>query len=617
MRGEVDVRRGAGLDQPALTHHGDLVGEGQGLVLVVGDQQAGGRRPAAPGPRRGRSTRRSRRRGTRTARRAARPWSGARAPAASATRCCWPPESSCGARLRKVRGTARRGRASRRSGCRRGARRGQAEARCWRRRRGAGRARPPAGRSRPAALRGHAAGPSRRHPVVEARSCPRRGVEPGDEPQQGRLAAPGRAQHAVSEPCGRSRGRPVVDLGSPAEGRPGTPCVTPVMPTLMAARLPRCRMSRTVAGTEMSTSSEGVRRGGAVARLGGRRPELGGERRCRWGSAAAWRSARSGWRGRPARRRRRGWGAISGSVTRRAVAIGPTPRLGHVVEHLGSLLERGRDRDRPRGRKRIAYAATSRSGGLVDGRPTGSRRMHQGQADDDAGQRVGDVRAPLDDGGEASAVRTDSHATGARARVTPGRRWRAATVEPSGAGQLAEGELGRRADDQPVDEGYVGTPRRARRAVTRASSGQRGAASASAARRRAAPRPTRRKPRRPRSRSSASSSSRHSSTSTPASALPPQPLKVDLVLVVDRGGERGEAQQCSAPNSASRCSPRAARHRAAPAAAGQHDAGGRCDRAVAERPAPPPAPGRARAAARHGEVDERVVGQGDDSTAPA
>ena len=41
-RGEVDLARGRGLHQPARAHHRDLVGEGQRLVLVVGDQQRGG-----------------------------------------------------------------------------------------------------------------------------------------------------------------------------------------------------------------------------------------------------------------------------------------------------------------------------------------------------------------------------------------------------------------------------------------------------------------------------------------------------------------------------------------------------------------------------------------------
>ncbi len=50
VRGEVDVGGGAGLDQPALAEHGDLVGQRQGLGLVVGDQQAGGLRgPQGPG----------------------------------------------------------------------------------------------------------------------------------------------------------------------------------------------------------------------------------------------------------------------------------------------------------------------------------------------------------------------------------------------------------------------------------------------------------------------------------------------------------------------------------------------------------------------------------------
>ena len=90
-------------------HHADDVAERERLELVVRDEQRGGAggledARARPAP----AARAGRRRGWRTARRAAAAAARGASARASATRCCWPPDSWCGARVaRRARGPTR------------------------------------------------------------------------------------------------------------------------------------------------------------------------------------------------------------------------------------------------------------------------------------------------------------------------------------------------------------------------------------------------------------------------------------------------------------------------------------------------------------------------------
>ena len=194
-RGAVEVARGADLDEPAVAHHRDLVGQRERLVLVVGDEHRGGvgrlERPATARPVLARSEASSEENGS-----SSRTTAGCGASArASATRCCWPPESSCGWRSAEAR-AARRGRASRRRGAERRSRAGAGRRRCWRRRRGAGRARPPAGRSRPGGLRRHRAAVAGHDAVAEADGARRRAS---------RKPATAAAASSCRSPTGRAR----------------------------------------------------------------------------------------------------------------------------------------------------------------------------------------------------------------------------------------------------------------------------------------------------------------------------------------------------------------------------------------------------------------------------
>ena len=96
-RAMVDVVGARPLLDRAVVHDADLVGDRERLVLVVRDEDRGGARsPSGSRAPRPTGARAGRRRGSRTARRAAgAPAFGASA-RASAIRCCWPPESSCG-----------------------------------------------------------------------------------------------------------------------------------------------------------------------------------------------------------------------------------------------------------------------------------------------------------------------------------------------------------------------------------------------------------------------------------------------------------------------------------------------------------------------------------------
>ena len=92
------ARRGGGGDVAGADDR-DAVGHRERLVLIVGDEHGGGSRGAQDVHTSARTRPRAgSRRGRRTARRAA-PAAGCTVSArASATRCCWPPESWCGYR---------------------------------------------------------------------------------------------------------------------------------------------------------------------------------------------------------------------------------------------------------------------------------------------------------------------------------------------------------------------------------------------------------------------------------------------------------------------------------------------------------------------------------------
>ena len=93
----VDLLRRAGLLDLAGIHHADQVGGGHRLGLVVGDVDRGvaDRRRAGGAPRSA-SPRAGWRRGWTAARRAAGSPGSTISARASATRCCWPPDSSPG-----------------------------------------------------------------------------------------------------------------------------------------------------------------------------------------------------------------------------------------------------------------------------------------------------------------------------------------------------------------------------------------------------------------------------------------------------------------------------------------------------------------------------------------
>ena len=96
---EVELLGRAGLHDRAVAHQRDPVGERERLLAVVRDEE---HRHVDPAQDVGRARRASRRgaagRCSTTARRAARPTGRGASARASATRCCWPPESSCGKR---------------------------------------------------------------------------------------------------------------------------------------------------------------------------------------------------------------------------------------------------------------------------------------------------------------------------------------------------------------------------------------------------------------------------------------------------------------------------------------------------------------------------------------
>ncbi len=98
-RARVQLAGRTHFEQASQVHHADAVGEREGFFLVVRDQHRrdaefaldlADRAAAAP--------RGSWRRGRRTARRAAALRACAQAARATATRCCWPPESCAGRR---------------------------------------------------------------------------------------------------------------------------------------------------------------------------------------------------------------------------------------------------------------------------------------------------------------------------------------------------------------------------------------------------------------------------------------------------------------------------------------------------------------------------------------
>ena len=324
--------------------HRDLVGQRQRLALVVGDQHRGrAGRPQRAGRRRGPCPRADRRRATRTARRAARRGPGRQRAGERDPLLLAAGQLVRVAGTRGSPGSSTRSSSSSTSGTR---------ARCARGRPKAMLARDVEVREQRALLRdvadaGAAAAACRRpspttRPLAEATRCRRRGRRsPAMMRSSVVLPQPDGPSTAVMAALRRRRGRAPSSTSwshrsassRPATVKSGHAGTEPVSV---------CRLRRKVAGSEISDHQQRVRRGGAVRRpprssTRMRSPAssvpIGASSSVAVSSVTTARKTSAAPAPRP--------GAISGSVTRRAVSSGLDPeRVRDVVEHGGACSRR-------------------------------------------------------------------------------------------------------------------------------------------------------------------------------------------------------------------------------------------------------------------------------------
>ena len=192
-----------------------------------------------------------------------------------------------------------------------------------------------------------------------------------------------------------------------------------------------------------------VRRGRAVADRGRVRPELRGQRAwCRSApgckvavsSVLTARNASAAPAPSP--------GATRGTVTRRNVAHADWPRLRETwSSSAGACSSELRTLTTARGRNRIAYAAQQHRQGLVEDGVQRIDTADQCERDHDAGQRVGGVRAALQED------RDRRRAAARRARPAPSRApWSARRPPTASAERARRAPARRRPSTNSVEE---------------------------------------------------------------------------------------------------------------------------------------------------------------------